>query len=548
MEIKTNKTGLITYCDGSIFGSATATTPVGSGLHAVLFSDEKYDGRVLDKEHVFTNKGYLIKADNKDLKAFSETLTQEEFVNACLRDTVYAKPIWIKEIAFGWDGYGTNSIAELRAMAEAMRLMLETKAAYNVIYCDSEYVLNNTLKSLPKWVKNNWILSSGQPVANKEDWMEILNLIKQLADAGINYRLLKIKGHKEAKGDKNSAVAMSNEYADTIASIGSSMANNIKFLKATQPDLPNKLEIHQTLEESLKERNPRKIHPFLINKRYYTGWGARADKKRHYVGNPGSGEEDIYIGKQIPDASIGVVYLDEEDPVINMVEEVQNMWLNQHYQHDNYVTTFMLDTISNTKDYALLEKHGKAWIARKQGIPNLRTINGKDLTYVNDPLYLSLYNIEFLKEMEHVLSLYGTDMVAVTDITDTLYETKDLPTSDILKSEMKVDSLKVGSSLKKSIDGTLKAIFPVVKFGGNDEMAEKSCKVTLTTGIDMPRRNQLKAIDGEFPLVQILTWKKDGILYHYGIIIFIHKLVDNKLVRTGFGFYRGTFSSQLFVD
>lgn len=560
-DLKYPHRGLIVYCDGSIFGKATQTTPVGSGVHAVLFSDEPYDGRVLEKEHLFTTKGYLYKEDFKKdpLKPFDkEGTSKEAFLKAFDKDIRSAKPIWIREYAFAWKKFGTNSVAELRGMAEALKLILEVKADCSVVYSDSEYVLNSLSKHLPKWIKNNWITSSGQPVANQDCWMEIYELIKEITKLDLKYFLRKIKGHKEAKGDKNSAVNMSNEYADQMASIASSMANNIQHPEYVHSIRAEPFEpygndgsygalFEQTLEESLKERHPKKIHPFLINKRYYTGWGIRPNRTRHYIGNPGQGTEDIYIGKQISDAQLGIIQLSEEDEVINRIEDVQNAWLRQHYQHDNYVTTYMLDTISNSKDYALLERYGYSWLSRKPGVPNLKAINGKEITYVNDPLYLALENIKFLKEMENILSLYGNTSINVTDITDTLYETVEVKASDDIVAEEKQDTLKVGKVLLKTIDGTTKFIEPTVKFGGDGKLKETALPITLTTGIDIPRRNQLKSVESDYPSVKVLTWNKDGLLYAFGILIFTHKLVDDKLVRTGYGFWRGTFSSQLYV-
>ena len=46
----------------------------------------------------------------------------------------------------------------------------------------------------------------------------------------------------------------------------------------------------------------------------------------------------------------------DRNPVIEMVEEEQNKWLNQHYGYNNLMYCLMLDNIANTKTYRKLAK------------------------------------------------------------------------------------------------------------------------------------------------------------------------------------------------
>ena len=93
-----------------------------------------------------------------------------------------------KELS-GYSELSTNNIMELRAVIEGLKVLKEPCKVN--IYSDSAYVVNAFKnKWIDNWIKNNWKTSSGDNVANKEEWIE---LIKLLRIHNVNFN--KVKGH-----------------------------------------------------------------------------------------------------------------------------------------------------------------------------------------------------------------------------------------------------------------------------------------------------------------------------------------------------------------
>lgn len=96
---------------------------------------------------------------------------------------------------------GTNNIAEMQAVIEALRLLPErTKAT---LISDSEYVINGITKWVNGWKRKGWVNSQRKPVANKELWIEMDQLAR---NRQISWEW--VRGHNGDDG---------NELADRLA-------------------------------------------------------------------------------------------------------------------------------------------------------------------------------------------------------------------------------------------------------------------------------------------------------------------------------------------
>ncbi len=95
-----------------------------------------------------------------------------------------------KEISGGKDNT-TNNQMELQAVIEALKLLKEPCEIE--IYSDSAYVVNAFLENwIEGWIKKNWKNSKKEPVKNKEQWLELLELLQQH-----KYKFIKVKGHSD---------------------------------------------------------------------------------------------------------------------------------------------------------------------------------------------------------------------------------------------------------------------------------------------------------------------------------------------------------------
>lgn len=106
----------------------------------------------------------------------------------------------------GSEKHTTNNRMEISALLNGLRHIADEKGS--VICCtDSKYVINSVTKWIHGWKKNGWMTTAKAPVANKELFTEIddiINAHKKLGDIHFKY----VPGHVGVAG---------NERCDTIA-------------------------------------------------------------------------------------------------------------------------------------------------------------------------------------------------------------------------------------------------------------------------------------------------------------------------------------------
>lgn len=111
----------------------------------------------------------------------------------------------------------TNNQMEMRAAVEALRLCNKSKLKSEVqIYTDSKYLIEGITKWIHGWKRRDWVKADGQPVANKELWIE---LEEQLNSLSVKVHWNYVPGHAGVPG---------NERVDEIA---------VAFSKNQDPDL-----------------------------------------------------------------------------------------------------------------------------------------------------------------------------------------------------------------------------------------------------------------------------------------------------------------------
>jgi ribonuclease HI len=98
----------------------------------------------------------------------------------------------------------TNNRMELKAAVEALKLANILNIKKVEIISDSAYLVNAINKGwITKWVVNKWRTVNGDPVKNKDLWIQLLSVINLL-----DVTFVKVKGHS---GD------LYNERVDKIA-------------------------------------------------------------------------------------------------------------------------------------------------------------------------------------------------------------------------------------------------------------------------------------------------------------------------------------------
>ena len=85
---------------------------------------------------------------------------------------------WNSSIALTADSTPTNNKAELTAAIKAIQQASENNLTELIINSDSKYVINGATEWVQKWMDNGWKTSSGDEVKNKEEWTQLVNVIK----------------------------------------------------------------------------------------------------------------------------------------------------------------------------------------------------------------------------------------------------------------------------------------------------------------------------------------------------------------------------------
>lgn len=115
---------------------------------------------------------------------------------------------------YGYAGYepATNNTMELTAAIEGLKQVRKTLASAGkqspvVLLSDSQYVVNGISDWIYGWIKRQWRTAKGEPVANKELWLELHAEVQKFADLRFQW----VKGH--------SGVEL-NEFVDSLATRG----------------------------------------------------------------------------------------------------------------------------------------------------------------------------------------------------------------------------------------------------------------------------------------------------------------------------------------
>ena len=125
---------------------------------------------------------------------------------------------WNGSYALSSEEGATNNKAELKAPIKAIEIAKENHIDVLFINSDSKYVERSW-----NWSKNSWRTSTGEPVKNKKEWVQLLNLI-QSSEMSVSWK--HVSGHSGISG---------NEEADRLAFQGATQTCNPA--KDTTPSL-----------------------------------------------------------------------------------------------------------------------------------------------------------------------------------------------------------------------------------------------------------------------------------------------------------------------
>jgi ribonuclease HI len=101
----------------------------------------------------------------------------------------------------------TNNMMELQAPIEALRALVRGAAPVHhadyrkiVFWSDSMYLVGNVDSARYTWPRQKWMSADGNPVANRDQWKELVKLIGKVGDRRVEFKW--VKGHKGSAHNK----------------------------------------------------------------------------------------------------------------------------------------------------------------------------------------------------------------------------------------------------------------------------------------------------------------------------------------------------------
>ena len=481
--------GAVLYTDG---GCRPSRGKGGWGVHGYTYTTET-DELKHTRDGVPTSEGY----------------TNSENIKQLLNKSVVVQP-W--RYVDAWGGYGedvTNNYAELTATLQGLKMVCSAKGLLSVggeepigkinkvqVLSDSQYVINGIKGwSAQCYKHNNWLRDDGSTAPNWELWKQLHDSLGALREQNVKVNFQWTRGHSGFIG---------NERADFNATRG------IILSKKGIPQNVYNYSPGKGYNSDSSDYN----RMFALNVLYFntnTNGAPLSEQGRwvYFLGNQDA--DDVGFPKS--DDAYAVIHLKEPDPVIEKIRE-------EHDRIDgtgfNNVVKVRLDTLFVPSLYNDIKEYGCTYLQQCTPQPDLYTVDEVPISWTQRPARKAFCAIDTLSMMDRRLVEYidqkatGAEPserrdLMITDLTELVYIKE-------INGKGK-ENWKVSSSIAQNT----KAIDVMAKYWVGEEPGE--LKVTLTIGIDLPKRNALSALADKKPRVSLITWRESSFGFRVATIV-----------------------------
>lgn len=366
----------------------------------------------------------------------------------------------------------TNNEAELVAMIRSLEIVIAVKPASVHFLLDSKYVLDGITQSMEAWYQFGWRKSDGQPVANDHRWRVLRDLYRAALDI-CPITMSWVKGHSDDVG---------NRVADWNATSGVYAGNKGMAIERL------------TLSSSKKYWAPEATYNrYLAESRWYFNTGnASGEADGFHVYHLGNVDQEE-LGKPLPDIGYVVVMLNAPDPVLETIRAYQRE-LSAGFSH---MCAGLLMNVFKPRVYNSIRANGRDYLRQAESKLDIYDYSKTQLTYLAEPVRLAYRAESTLIDMEQMLrDVRKRNMPPewrLTDITSVIYEeavVKEEPTLRVM-----LPNGQEGAAIRTDVDFYHRGLDQTLRG-----------PLTLTVGVDTPRRNFFAATAGGMPTVYVLTW------------------------------------------
>ena len=471
---KTDHIAAIAATDG---GAQPNPGFVGSGLKMYLYNktniEKQFKGIDVDN----------ILSDFKNIATrFLDCVVDENFHNF---DKV--KP---SEIINSWQGAlepSTNNCAEIDAATMAIELAIEAGVKYLMIGADSKYTLNGAV-NIEGYAKSGWKKSDGNLLKNIPKWERFYTKYQELLATGCQIYFMYLPGHSDNPH---------NDAADLNATRG---------IMLSQQGISERV-VQRDTSETVK---PAKYNRLLKQSCWYLYSGQKEQPKSkdgRWVYSCGKhGPRDDWFGKRMSDTIHSVVFLKEQDPVLETLRKKHTQLANGIKGH---VIHAKLDRILSGKMYQEITTYGCQYVRALTNAHDLNIVHANKTVLMKDsnPIGLAYEGMDVIALLENRLEQYlQGDYLPnqITDITKAIYsiETKKKKEVYKIRDDIPPTEIAVKVPINYICDG---------KPGTAD--------VTLAIGYELPVRGTLTSITSGKPKIVVFSWPEPSAGFRYAVIV-----------------------------
>jgi len=467
----------------------------GSGVHGYFWKEKESKQGNGHPTHILTNKGYILKADYKEIeKDPSSEIREIEVVS-------YIEIIQTIPNA-------TNNRAELLAFTLVLEKAAELKVQHVNIFADSQYTIDRYLK-LEAGKAHNW-KSNGEFVKNWDLLERMYHAKEATKTHGIEVEITKIAGHSGDPG---------NDAADLLASIAVALtANEVSRYEC------------DIIDAKGYWKNDVNRHPFLQSNAIYFNTDPSTNINGTYLLGSHGNEVEL-LGTRMTEGSYSLVQIDGGEPTLEYLRSTALSKSKAFGEHCLMLAD--LSKVFNGKAFKLINEYEDKILLQKPGDQSLYLLSTRTdavLVQAISPPRLAWRVFDCFNELDQIYehAKANSKKIALTDITDIFYEyTEKKKKNETIKECVLKTKFKVGYKQE-----------PVVANFIDPDGKTLQNKVSLILGVDLLHRNALKNIESLEPKLELVTWAESEKVFRYAVIIHV----------TGArGIWAGMYSNYVFI-
>ena len=343
---------------------------------------------------------------------------------------------WNCSIPLTADSTSTNNKAELTAAIKAIQQAGENNLKELVINSDSKYVVNGATEWVQKWMYNGWKTASGDQVKNKEEWTELVNVIKS---TNINIKWQHVPAHSGIAGNEEAdRLAMRAEKREITKMITPSVeSTSLTEKTVASPTKPNIIGIPRKVNDTCN--SPKKLT--VIN--VLTTPDRKPARDRSETPVPGSINGSFVTLKEKKDPK---QKSEQQSCKVESIDSSQTAQLMKNFESILQNVLFEIHQIKQQQIDSTTEIDDKLnnLYSRQNDMQNSISVVSSNLSSSIERCYSNIKGLGEAKKTEKIPVITNDVMLGLSSLQKRVETSYDIVKSSIKSVENSVSTLKCG--------------------------------------------------------------------------------------------------------